>query len=146
MSRIPNTSSYVLSVTGRGAGLQVRAQILNQANISDHRAVYYNTSQHIGIYLERGEYILANNARLVLDPRPTATMATYIYKRYMSPSKNTPPKPSLPKSCRHRHGSEPDSSPCMECKAEKSRATKYRWKIILGLISPYALQALDATM
>ncbi|KJK74256.1 hypothetical protein H634G_10402 [Metarhizium anisopliae BRIP 53293] len=73
-------------------------------------------------------------------------MATYIYKRYMSPSKNTPPKPSLPKSCRHRHGSEPDSSPCMECKAEKSRATKYRWKIILGLISPYALQALDATI
>ncbi|KAI0142402.1 MFS general substrate transporter [Hypoxylon sp. NC0597] len=35
---------------------------------------------------------------------------------------------------------------CPQCKAEASAATKYRWKLVLCLILPYALQALDVTI
>lgn len=35
---------------------------------------------------------------------------------------------------------------CQECKVEKRTARKYRWKLIGGLIFPFALQALDVTM
>jgi hypothetical protein len=35
---------------------------------------------------------------------------------------------------------------CLPCKAEKSATRKYRWKVIGGLMLPFALQALDVTM
>ncbi|KAH8907081.1 MFS general substrate transporter [Coniochaeta sp. PMI_546] len=35
---------------------------------------------------------------------------------------------------------------CTACKSEKSAARTYRWKLILGLIFPFALQALDVTI
>ncbi|KAI1139500.1 MFS general substrate transporter [Hypoxylon sp. FL0543] len=35
---------------------------------------------------------------------------------------------------------------CTQCKAEASAAAKYRWKLVLCLIPPYALQALDITI
>ena len=35
---------------------------------------------------------------------------------------------------------------CTACVGEKSAKRKYRWKIIAGLIFPFALQALDVTM
>ncbi|OTA54932.1 major facilitator superfamily transporter [Hypoxylon sp. EC38] len=35
---------------------------------------------------------------------------------------------------------------CPQCKAEASAATKYRWKLVLCLTLPYALQALDVTI
>lgn len=38
------------------------------------------------------------------------------------------------------------SKNCPQCKAEEKAANKYRWKLILCLILPYALQALDVTM
>lgn len=50
-----------------------------------------------------------------------------------------------PQTCRHVTAAS-SSSPCLECKAEKKAATKYRWTIILGLLFPFTLQALDATM
>ena len=51
---------------------------------------------------------------------------------------------TTPKSCEHR--SAPSFEPCDSCAAEATRARKYRWKIILGLVFPFALQALDSTM
>ncbi|KAI0884696.1 MFS general substrate transporter [Annulohypoxylon maeteangense] len=38
------------------------------------------------------------------------------------------------------------SKNCPQCKAEEKAANKYRWKLILCLILPYALQALDVTI
>ncbi|POR32304.1 Major facilitator superfamily transporter [Tolypocladium paradoxum] len=70
-------------------------------------------------------------------------MATYIYKKFFSFSKDKS-SPTISPPCSHRD--EPLSTPCLDCKAEKSAVRKYRWRIILGLIWPYALQALDATM
>ncbi|PWI73841.1 hypothetical protein PCL_09117 [Purpureocillium lilacinum] len=71
-------------------------------------------------------------------------MATYLYKKFLSPSRNeSSPRPS-PKTCAHRQG--PETTPCLDCKAEKSKVRKYRWKIIFGLLWPYSLQALDATI
>ncbi|KAI2625255.1 MFS general substrate transporter [Hypomontagnella submonticulosa] len=35
---------------------------------------------------------------------------------------------------------------CLRCKAEERAATKYRWKLVLCLLMPYALQALDVTI
>ena len=35
---------------------------------------------------------------------------------------------------------------CLQCKAEKRAASKYRWKLVLCLLMPYSLQALDVTM
>jgi len=35
---------------------------------------------------------------------------------------------------------------CTTCREEKSAARRYRWKVIGGLIFPFALQALDVTM
>ncbi|KAI0602266.1 MFS general substrate transporter [Biscogniauxia sp. FL1348] len=35
---------------------------------------------------------------------------------------------------------------CPRCKAEKASMRKYRWKLILGLLLPYSLQALDVTI
>lgn len=35
---------------------------------------------------------------------------------------------------------------CLQCKAEEREASKYRWKLVLCLLMPYALQALDVTM
>ncbi|KAI1798557.1 MFS general substrate transporter [Daldinia bambusicola] len=35
---------------------------------------------------------------------------------------------------------------CPVCKAERREATKYRWKLIICLLLPYALQALDVTI
>ncbi|KAL2675062.1 hypothetical protein Neosp_011242 [[Neocosmospora] mangrovei] len=48
--------------------------------------------------------------------------------------------------CIHRDGSEPSNEPCSTCVADEKAATKYRWKIILGLVAPFALQALDSTI
>ncbi|KAI6778807.1 multidrug transporter [Emericellopsis cladophorae] len=49
-----------------------------------------------------------------------------------------------PKTCEHRIA--PSLEPCDLCAAEATRARKYRWKIILGLVFPFALQALDSTI
>lgn len=35
---------------------------------------------------------------------------------------------------------------CTSCKEERSAASKYRWRVIAGLIFPFALQALDVTL
>ncbi|KAI1649629.1 MFS general substrate transporter [Daldinia loculata] len=35
---------------------------------------------------------------------------------------------------------------CLQCKAEEREASKYRWKLVLCLLMPYALQALDVTI
>ncbi|KAI0381506.1 MFS general substrate transporter [Hypomontagnella monticulosa] len=35
---------------------------------------------------------------------------------------------------------------CLQCKAEKRAASKYRWKLVLCLLMPYSLQALDVTI
>jgi hypothetical protein len=35
---------------------------------------------------------------------------------------------------------------CKSCKLEKKAARVYRWKLIAGLLFPFALQALDVTM
>jgi hypothetical protein len=48
------------------------------------------------------------------------------------------------KACDHRL--KPSLEACPECYAEKRRSRKYRWKVILGLVFPAALHALDATM
>ncbi|KAF4462537.1 multidrug transporter [Fusarium albosuccineum] len=48
--------------------------------------------------------------------------------------------------CQHRDESESSAGPCPTCASGKSAARKYRWKIILGLFFPFALQALDATI
>ncbi|UPK99111.1 hypothetical protein LCI18_010046 [Fusarium solani-melongenae] len=70
----------------------------------------------------------------------------------------TPPAPSMelqetrPETtnkqpqCIHRDGSEPSNEPCPTCATDEKAATKYRWKIILGLVAPFALQALDSTI
>lgn len=72
--------------------------------------------------------------------------------------KNTDKKPSP--MCPHRkhavqvtsagmmadETSDGEPGPCIECKAEKRAARSYRTRIILGLLLPYALQALDVTM
>ncbi|CAM1504150.1 Fc.00g017410.m01.CDS01 [Cosmosporella sp. VM-42] len=73
----------------------------------------------------------------------------YIHSLFFTPQKvGTPSEAPAPtptsEPCPHR--TEPSGSPCLECKAEKKAATKYRWTIILGLVSPFALQALDATI
>lgn len=38
------------------------------------------------------------------------------------------------------------NQPCSICREEKLAARRYRWKIILGLFFPYAIQALDLTI
>lgn len=35
---------------------------------------------------------------------------------------------------------------CQACDLERQASRKYRWKLIVGLMLPFALQALDATM
>lgn len=35
---------------------------------------------------------------------------------------------------------------CLSCREEKTVARRYRWRVIGGLIFPFALQALDVTM
>ena len=50
-----------------------------------------------------------------------------------------------PKAIQCSHQPEPTLE-CPDCATEQTQATKYRWKIILGLILPFALQSLDTTM
>ncbi|KAI9756895.1 MAG: hypothetical protein M4579_003649 [Chaenotheca gracillima] len=40
----------------------------------------------------------------------------------------------------------PPLGPCQICKADKRRATKYRWKLIAGLFFPYLIASLDLTI
>ncbi|KAF4970650.1 hypothetical protein FZEAL_9995 [Fusarium zealandicum] len=49
-------------------------------------------------------------------------------------------------SCLHGNQSETSDEPCSTCTSDKKAARKYRWKIILGLVAPFTLQALDATV
>ncbi|KAI9158391.1 Efflux pump FUS6 [Paramyrothecium foliicola] len=70
-------------------------------------------------------------------------MIITLIKRYCKPRFKTA-KGTDPTSCAH-HG-QPSCDPCTSCKAEKRSATKYRWTIVLGLVLPFALQALDATI
>ncbi|KAF7545197.1 hypothetical protein G7046_g9617 [Stylonectria norvegica] len=60
-----------------------------------------------------------------------------------TPELQTPTSSKLA-TCIHREV--PATSPCLDCKAEKTRARKYRWTLILGLVWPFALGALDATI
>ncbi|EPE08749.1 tetracycline efflux protein [Ophiostoma piceae UAMH 11346] len=39
-----------------------------------------------------------------------------------------------------------DKGRCLACRQEKLEARRYRWKVIIGLIFPFALQALDVTI
>ncbi|KAL6413801.1 putative multidrug transporter [Ilyonectria robusta] len=47
-------------------------------------------------------------------------------------------------ACAHRDV--PSDVPCLECKTEKKAARKYRWRLILCLAWPFALQSLDSTI
>ncbi|KAJ2893602.1 hypothetical protein MKZ38_008425 [Zalerion maritima] len=38
-----------------------------------------------------------------------------------------------------------DLAKCPECEVEKKKAAKYRWRVVLCLLLPFALQSLDAT-
>lgn len=66
---------------------------------------------------------------------------TLIRRALAAKKQNDTPTPTV---CSHRD--DPSIEPCMSCKAEKRAATKYRWKLVLGLILPFALQAFDSTM
>lgn len=57
-------------------------------------------------------------------------------------TKQAPQQPQ----CRHMEAYESSSGKCVACTSEKKAARIYRWKIILGLVAPFALQALDSTM
>ena len=48
--------------------------------------------------------------------------------------------------CQHMDAYETSTVKCASCVSEKKAARVYRWKIILGLVAPFALQALDSTM
>lgn len=71
-------------------------------------------------------------------------ISLYKHMQKKKAEKTDKAEPNAPPPCAHR--SEPPPEPCLDCKAEKTAARTYRWKIILGLVWPYALQALDATM
>jgi hypothetical protein len=69
---------------------------------------------------------------------------TWLYNKAKSRNAGQGKTPPPPRACVHQP--EPSTAICLECKAQKSIVRKYRWKIILGLVFPYALQALDSTM
>ncbi|KAM0079966.1 hypothetical protein ACKRZS_007887 [Fusarium odoratissimum] len=46
--------------------------------------------------------------------------------------------------CRHR--ATISLEPCQDCKRESSQRVRYRWRIILGLVLPFAISALDVTI
>ncbi|KAF5663118.1 multidrug transporter [Fusarium heterosporum] len=48
--------------------------------------------------------------------------------------------------CRHLNTYETPAGKCSSCVAENKAARVYRWKIILGLMAPFTLQALDSTI
>ncbi|OBS27035.1 hypothetical protein FPOA_00976 [Fusarium poae] len=48
--------------------------------------------------------------------------------------------------CRHMDVYESSNVKCASCASEKKAARVYRWKIIIGLMAPFALQALDSTI
>ncbi|CAI4212524.1 unnamed protein product [Parascedosporium putredinis] len=50
-----------------------------------------------------------------------------------------------PKLVQCSHHPEPTLA-CPKCAEEQARARKYMWKIIIGLMLPFALQSLDTTM
>ncbi|KAJ4271617.1 hypothetical protein NW762_000322 [Fusarium torreyae] len=54
--------------------------------------------------------------------------------------------PKQQPQCRHMAAYESSSGPCATCVSEKKAARVYRWKIIFGLMAPFALQALDSTI
>ncbi|KAK5998022.1 MFS-type transporter ucsD [Cladobotryum mycophilum] len=64
-----------------------------------------------------------------------------LIKKLKKPTSNEAPALT---QCVHR--SEPLLGLCPECKTEKSAMRRYRWQIILCLVWPYALQALDSTI
>ncbi|QUC24024.1 uncharacterized protein UV8b_08265 [Ustilaginoidea virens] len=68
-------------------------------------------------------------------------MATYLYNCIWG--SNEAPTKEAPEPCRHQPSTH---LPCQSCKADEAMATKYRWKIVLGLVAPFTLQALDATI
>ncbi|KAI1340138.1 major facilitator superfamily domain-containing protein [Xylariaceae sp. FL0016] len=59
---------------------------------------------------------------------------------------------SPPKPCAHSpNASDHDTvgkayQPCAQCRMEKTEMRKYRMKLVIGLLLPYALQALDVTI
>lgn len=57
-------------------------------------------------------------------------------------TKQAPQRPQ----CRHMEAYESWPGKCVACASEKKAARIYRWKVILGLVAPFALQALDSTM
>lgn len=46
--------------------------------------------------------------------------------------------------CRHRAGISPE--PCASCKRDRREQLKYRWRIILCLVLPFSISALDVTV
>ncbi|KAI2632382.1 MFS general substrate transporter [Hypoxylon sp. NC1633] len=85
-------------------------------------------------------------------------MLISLLKRAFASTKDSKPKNGSKPSCPHereRLQQEPNSQhvyetskegKCLQCKAEERAAFKYRWKLVLCLILPYALQALDVTI
>ena len=55
----------------------------------------------------------------------------------LRPDNDIPTAPSATKDSKGR---------CQTCRQEKLAARRYRWRIIAGLIFPFALQALDVTI
>jgi hypothetical protein len=55
-------------------------------------------------------------------------------------------EPQQKQQCRHVNTYESSAGKCTACASEKKAARVYRWKIIFGLVAPFALQALDSTM
>ncbi|KAM0564565.1 hypothetical protein ACHAPJ_000779 [Fusarium lateritium] len=58
----------------------------------------------------------------------------------------SPGAPKQQPQCRHMAAYESSAGPCATCISEKKAARVYRWKIIFGLMAPFALQALDSTI
>ncbi|CAF3553300.1 hypothetical protein SNK04_000990 [Fusarium graminearum] len=48
--------------------------------------------------------------------------------------------------CRHMEAYESPNVKCASCTSEEKAARVYRWKIIIGLMAPFALQSLDSTI
>ncbi|KAH6960843.1 hypothetical protein HG530_004552 [Fusarium avenaceum] len=55
-------------------------------------------------------------------------------------------EPQQRQQCRHTNTYESSAGKCTVCSSEKKAARVYRWKIIFGLVAPFALQALDSTI
>jgi hypothetical protein len=78
-------------------------------------------------------------------------MIIYLYRKYKARKQQQEPAKKTEKKvpgCPHRAGaaSAPPLQKCTVCAAEKSRARKYRWKLLLLLLPGFFLASLDLTI